>query len=298
MGRGALFHLLRNRVYVGDITHRGRAYPGRHQAIISDELFTSVQTALDDAAATNGAKSASGASLTGMIFDATGEVMSPTSTKGRTGLKRRYYVSTSLVKGKAAALDGVVRRVPGEDVDRLVDEKVQHLPQLRLVKVEVQDQAIHLLLAIDSERRPYLTIDDAARDARDSIEVGDRLLIEDEQLRLIVPTRFQRRGGRTVLLKPTGQAAVGHTAAPKLARALRQGHKILGRSGLNLRGDQGCEIAAPADSYERQLAEVAFLAPDIQLAILKGETPPGLTLDAIKRGAPLAWADQRRVFGF
>ena len=45
--RGALFQLLRNRVYRGLIVHKGRAHPGRHQAIIDADLFEAVQARLD-----------------------------------------------------------------------------------------------------------------------------------------------------------------------------------------------------------------------------------------------------------
>jgi site-specific DNA recombinase len=38
-GRGALFHLLKNRVYLGEITHRGSSHPGRHPAILDAGLF-------------------------------------------------------------------------------------------------------------------------------------------------------------------------------------------------------------------------------------------------------------------
>ena len=45
--RGALFQLLRNRVYRGMIVHKGRAHPGRHQAILDGDLFEAVQARLD-----------------------------------------------------------------------------------------------------------------------------------------------------------------------------------------------------------------------------------------------------------
>ena len=40
--RGALAHLLQNRVYVGEVTHKGQSYPGEHQAIIVEELWAKV----------------------------------------------------------------------------------------------------------------------------------------------------------------------------------------------------------------------------------------------------------------
>src|SRR4051812_46375244 len=43
---GPLGHLLRNRVYLGGIKHKGKSYPGMHDAIIAHELFDSVQVRL------------------------------------------------------------------------------------------------------------------------------------------------------------------------------------------------------------------------------------------------------------
>src|SRR3954462_6209513 len=43
---GPLGHLLRNRMYLGEIKHKGNTYPGEHEAIISHELFEAVQARL------------------------------------------------------------------------------------------------------------------------------------------------------------------------------------------------------------------------------------------------------------
>ena len=40
--RGALFHLLRNRVYLGEIVHRKQTFPGEHEAIVEVSLFSAV----------------------------------------------------------------------------------------------------------------------------------------------------------------------------------------------------------------------------------------------------------------
>ena len=37
--RGTLFHLLKNRIYRGEIVHRGVAHPGEHPAIVPDDLW-------------------------------------------------------------------------------------------------------------------------------------------------------------------------------------------------------------------------------------------------------------------
>jgi len=42
-GRGALYHLLRNRIYRGEVVHRGIAYPGEHEAIVDEELWNAAR---------------------------------------------------------------------------------------------------------------------------------------------------------------------------------------------------------------------------------------------------------------
>jgi hypothetical protein len=37
--RGALYLMLQNRLYRGDIVHQGEAYPGQHEAILDPELW-------------------------------------------------------------------------------------------------------------------------------------------------------------------------------------------------------------------------------------------------------------------
>jgi site-specific DNA recombinase len=46
LSRGALYLMLQNRIYRGEITHKGNAYPGEHRAIIEKPLWESVQGAL------------------------------------------------------------------------------------------------------------------------------------------------------------------------------------------------------------------------------------------------------------
>ena len=56
---------------------------------------------------------------------------------------------------------------------------------------------------------------------------------------------------------------------------------------------------APKSPYERRLLRLAFLAPDIQQAILAGRQPRSLNLEQmIHSDLPLAWSRQRNVLGF
>ena len=54
-----------------------------------------------------------------------------------------------------------------------------------------------------------------------------------------------------------------------------------------------------ADPYVRKLSGLAFLAPDIQRAILDGRQPAGLMLASLLWAQlPLDWHAQRRWLGF
>jgi len=101
--RGALFHLLRNRIYLGQIVHRDMIHDGEHDGIVEVEAFDKVQRLLDanarrhrTAADTRVVK----APLTGRLFDASGEAMSPTFSRGKSGRGYRYYVSKVAAAGR------------------------------------------------------------------------------------------------------------------------------------------------------------------------------------------------------
>ncbi|MNE73928.1 hypothetical protein D3C80_1699670 [compost metagenome] len=57
-------------------------------------------------------------------------------------------------------------------------------------------------------------------------------------------------------------------------------------------------MAAPVGAYDRKLVRLAFLAPDLQRAILEGRQAPGLTLSRLL-DEPISpdWNCQRRMFG-
>jgi site-specific DNA recombinase len=78
-GRGALYHLLRNRIYRGKVLHKGVTYPGEHQAIVNEELWNAVQAKLSGhVQRQRRTRIESGALLSGLIFDDHSNRMTPT----------------------------------------------------------------------------------------------------------------------------------------------------------------------------------------------------------------------------
>jgi len=99
--RGALYWLLSNPIYVGEIRHKQERYPGQHEAIVSRTLWERVQQRLRDQAAREGEgrkTEAPRSPLAGKLFDENGE---PLYVQGAAKGQRRYryYVSRKLVRG-------------------------------------------------------------------------------------------------------------------------------------------------------------------------------------------------------
>ena len=117
--RGALYHLLQNPVYRGMIAHKGQAYPGEHAAIVDQDLWDAVQRKLraNGVERSDGRKSDSPAILTGVLFDAAGEPMTPTHA-AKKGVRYRYYVSRHLVTGMQSGDPG--QRLPAPGLENLV----------------------------------------------------------------------------------------------------------------------------------------------------------------------------------
>jgi len=125
IARGALYLMLQNRIYRGEIVHKGKSYPGEHEAIVDETLWNNVQAIL----AQNRVERANGTPgnepnlLTGILFDAQGGRMSPTHANNR-GTRYRYYISRSLLKGSAKA-KAQGQRIPAVALESLVVRRIR-----------------------------------------------------------------------------------------------------------------------------------------------------------------------------
>jgi site-specific DNA recombinase len=127
LARGALYAMLRNRIYLGEIVHKEKHYPGEHPPIIERVLWEEVQARLSSNGAErdSGARSKSPSLLTGLLFDDHGHVMTPTHAVRR-GKRYRYYVSAPLIIAcKADAPAG--RRLPAAEIEQLVVNRIRLL---------------------------------------------------------------------------------------------------------------------------------------------------------------------------
>src|ERR1700732_1371677 len=77
--RGALYLMLQNRIYRGEIVHNQQSHPGEHEPIIDQPLWDAVQAQLASNAAqrNEGGKTRQPSLLAGMLFDGNGNRMTP-----------------------------------------------------------------------------------------------------------------------------------------------------------------------------------------------------------------------------
>ena len=295
--RGALFHLLQNRTYLGEIVHRDVTHPGLHVGIVEPKLFEAVQKKLakNRVVRRKRADRPASALLTGRIFDGEGRPFSPTFSSGRTGRIHRYYVAADLQQGREPpGRQGAIRRVGADALERLVLAELGRLadrpsfgagdlPAL-LRRVELRPTDTQLVLdqaALFGLDHPELALEDLRR----RLAPDERLVVEASSppaLRICLPRRMQLRGGRTWITAPGDGPPAPHPDAA-LIGALRKGHELLAQT----------DDKAPRQAHDHKLMHLAMLAPALQKMVLAGRQPAGLTLARILRSTvPLAWAEQ------
>lgn len=296
LGRGQLFHLLKNRLYVGEIVHRGQAWLGLHEAIVDRETFDAVQALLASNTTPRKVRARlSPAALVGLIRDATGGLMSPVTAR-KDGKVWRYYVSSRLQRGAGVAMppDGL-KRVAAVPVEEMVADALRDLIGDSSAPWERMRELISRVTVHTDRMALALTMEARACAIRELPPPA-----ADGSITLFVPVRLQRKAGRVWL----EAGASGRTDRRRIDRTLvaglRRAHRELAKVGIHPSGGAQAWLDCRGidDRYIRRLATLAFLAPDIQTAVLEGRQPVGLTLQSlIEMPLPLAWEDQRIAIG-
>jgi DNA invertase Pin-like site-specific DNA recombinase len=340
LSRGALYLMLQNRIYRGEITHKGNAYPGEHKPIVDRTLWDKVQAVLAENRVdrTTGADVKYPSLLAGLVFDESGERLTPThAVKKRT--RYRYYVSRSLVTGTAKH-HSQGRRIPAGNLENLVigrlpafladegamlsvisDAEENGAEQKRLIARgrEISEElptlvpdAIRSILImlvsrvdIKAEHIEILVYRQRLHDllqARDLLPPPQTTRSQPHDiLRLKVKARLQRVGREMKLVVDNTHDRA--QADPGLLRIMARAHDFQER----LMQDPDLTVPAIASQerltigYLSRLLRLPSLAPDIVTATINGKHPPQLRAKRLMRLAlqlPTDWAEQRKMLGF
>ena len=334
--RGAIYLMLQNRIYRGEIVHNRQSYIGEHEPIIDQPLWDAVQAQLAGNAAqrNQGGKTRQPSLLAGMLFDRDGNRMTP-SHAVKKSTRYRYYVSGSLItKDRTENAAGL--RIPAAEIEQLVSDRVQRwLPDpgsiykstaARLPDSSMQQRLVARSAEIGgrwpefpmARKRDVLTalierievridqIDIRLRPRRlgallDRVATPSQGVSDDETEILSVPVRL-RRAGREIRMVIDGTDRFPAKADARLIKLLLRARRF----NATIAQGEGVPFAALAQregvsgSYFMRLVRLSYLAPDITQAILDGRQPHDLTAEKLLAHSrlPLAWQDQRIVLGF
>lgn len=332
LSNGQLHYLLTNPVYRGLIRHKTLVHPAQHQPIIEEALWSAVQTKLQETAArkrqpavaptvTTDADSPSiaqqnsvepSAPLMAKLFDETGDRLTPSHTN-RHNRRFRYYISRRLITKGA---DPTGWRLPAPHLEAVVLEALRTYLRTRARQHDLLLQPVASTAGLIAGALHRLAGEAAVQDlwpliaevhiAAGSMELhisrealAQSLGLQPDALNLDVMSvqqAFQRRrrGAETRLVTGTVAPQPDLVLQHNLARAHRWAKRL--RHGESLSSIARAENCS--DSLVRSRVALAFLAPDLQRAILDGTAPPHLTANLIVRTTlPHDWQEQAKALG-
>jgi DNA invertase Pin-like site-specific DNA recombinase len=321
--RGALYTLLSNPIYIGQVRHKSARYAGQHDAVIDSALFETVRRRL----ASNGAdrerqrRSPDPSLLTGKLYDDHGQRMTPShAVKG--ARRYRYYVSSGLVSGTAKERRGW--RLPMREIEDTIINALSALladgPKLSALAREAGYGANELAtlvhigaisakgLQFAPERSAIIAKTLKRADLRlDGIALTFALPSQGQfrkaapaAISYFFPVQIQRRGIEMRLVI-AGESRLTSAPDPSLAKALARSRRWFSElaSGKIASASKIAARERVSPSYVNRLLRLAHLAPQIVEAIARGTHPVVLTAQKFTYlDPPLEWSAQLDTLGF
>ncbi|WP_457940353.1 recombinase family protein [Mesorhizobium sp. 10J20-29] len=335
--RGKLYYLLSNQIYVGRVKHHDQHFDGEHPAIIDADQFAEVQTLLKGQSQRRKGSSPNITDihlLNGIVFDETGDRLSPTHARNH-GKRYRYYISSRLKSSQSKGDGGW--RIPASELEGLVRHQFQDLVanQTRLADwvqhctasgnsvMAVLEKAKAFELNADDQRAilrsvfPRITLSPS----RISFQINRQTLLEQLGVEIKptqdadieaesdtgstlftieLPITIKRRGveTRAIIANHVQARLPDATLVDTIARA----HFYLARL-TDGTVQSIADLAKQCGVHRADISRVmplAFLSPKIVEAILIGRQPVDLTSRRLARliDLPLAWHDQEAALRF
>jgi DNA invertase Pin-like site-specific DNA recombinase len=319
---GALFKILTNPIYRGEVRHRDTRYPGQHEAIVPEDLWNAAQVLREKTrrAVSTLPKAQKKHPLLGLLIDEEGRKYKAVhTTKGHR--RYRYYVAK-------AADDGTPgNRYPADELEQHVagcietflanTQKVfdavaeptddvrsteQVVSNLEVVKTEcaytrtsaawrgvlhgvrIESRAVHV--RIDRGRlRAWLGFSESGPEKTIDLQQPLRLHRTAHELRLVIPSEGS----------PEEAAKRDESLVRFIARGRHWYRQITSGEMPSIQA-----IAMAEGVTERYVARVlrgSLLAPLLMQKILDGQQPLSATGRRLLDPPPIAWRDQPRHFG-
>lgn len=316
IGRGALYTLLQNHLYVGEVAYKGQIYPGQHDAIIDRATFEAAQQMLAQARVDRrlGTNAKEPSLLAGLMWDGHGRRLTPTHSS-RQNRRYRYYISQT----DDVSVADPAWRVSAPDIEGLAIDRI------RAMLTDTTEQAVasgsldgDTIGQLNNRVAGMLTRLDSLVEQRGLLlQLIERIDILGETVRIEADFRsvhaalsgrhfhehtigFVRSGQQVKLIIPPAAASATTNRSPSLLKLIAQA--FTARREMECGGS--IEEVAGRLGYGREyvadLIRTSYLSPTIITAIIHGTQPASLTRRQLVRAdrIPLSWTQQERLFGF
>ena len=303
---GALYHMLQNRLYLGEIDYKGNIYQGEHKGIVPKELWENVQSQLEEH---RRRKSAFGSKrkpylLEGLIFDSKRYSMSPTYSVKKGNVRYPYYISSPLNKTQKIEV-GELPRVPASTIDNLVRSRISILLNMDCLE-RIDDATVRAIVKKVTVYKDNVELEiDHQYPNADCNRLKDTGVVVTQNknhTHVRIAAVLRRHSRELALINPNGKPLLRmNVPDPVLTKNLAMAYKW--REQLESGKMKTMQTIADAEGctegFIRKLLPLAYLAPDIIEAILDGTQPASLDLKKIQaKPIPLAWTKQREQLGF
>ena len=302
--RGHLHRILTNPIYIGKICHKGEIHDGQHPAIIDMPVWNAVQEQLQNQ--TNGQRRENTQIpklLAGILFDASGQRLTPTYSKKGTRLYQ-YYVSHDLHQGQRTGADQF--RIPAPELEQAVldalidglkdEERVlssanAHHPTQALA---VANESIRQLQDLGTRHETLHRLVQSITVRPEQLEIELVSDTETAEHRIQVPIRIKRSGAAVMLIvgKESAQPRIDKKLLALIAKALRwfewlESGKCDSLAALG-------QLEGVGSGYVSRIINLAFLSPDILQEIAQGKQPEHVTAERLSRLGmpPMHWQEQ------
>jgi site-specific DNA recombinase len=321
--RGYLYRLLSNRIYIGQIPHKGVIHPGLHQAIVAQDVWQATRLRLEQNAQghSNRIRAAEPSLLAGLLLDEHGRRLNPSHAKK--GGKRYRYYCTAARAHDGAAMAAV--RTPALELEKaVINELVGFLrDEQRLLAAVPQLNAVDTtrLFASAAQSAAVLSTGHSADRIRtinalvahvvvgpSALEIGVRVAglrmrpsTDESRVQAIVVPAQLRQGNHAKRLVVRDQQTEAKVPDAGLVALLVRANRWFAA----LRSGESDSILSLAKAHRQAGRDVtrtvylAFLAPDIVERLARGEQPIGLGVRKLLALSPppMDWAEQRRLLG-
>ena len=329
--RGALYKLLRNHLYIGEIEHRGTIYPGEHEGIIDRAIWDQVQELLEQnrQGKRERSRTSSGSMLTGLLFDASGSRYIPTHAQ-KGGRRYHYYTSQAAIKGEKR--DDALGRLPAPALESAAAEQIRaflqspaaifdavkqiDLPELnfdkllkhakqissdwfRMTQSEKTDligTLLHRVIVREGSLEIQLKLETTIQALMGNlpVEQGTRSKVENIQtFPLQTPFHFIPQGKvlKLVIGNERSESSASKEAVAKAIARARSWYDLIVQGKATSLPDLARQHRL-THRYVKSIFPLAFLGPESVETLLKDSAQPR-TLESLMGRVPMRWDMQR-----